>query len=109
MGDKAPKHRSPAGQDRRSPGPADATALIPALRDTAAQPHVYRAGIVEWNWRTALMAACFCLLSLCVGGAAGVLGERDGLYVAMFGIGAFFSTIVFNTIDWIYLKGQRKP
>lgn len=109
-GDTIPAHRSKAGQDRGSPRAAsDATAIIPALRDTASQPHVYRAGVVEWNWRTALWSACFCLLCLCVGGIAGVFGERDGLYIAMFGIGAFASTLVFNTIDWIYLKGQRKP
>lgn len=111
MGDKVPKHRSPGGPYRRTPGPADdATTVIPVIRATDAIPiRAYRAAPVEWNWRVVFASAIFCCVSFCAAGAVGILGERDGLYIAAFGLGGFLTTLTFVTLDWaVQRKGERK-
>lgn len=111
MGDKVPKHRSPAGPYRRTPGPAsDATAVIPVIQPgPATQARVYRATAAEWNWRVIVASGVFCVVSFAAAGIVGIFGERDGLYLAAFGLGGFLTALTFNTLDWMYLKGRRKP
>lgn len=100
-GDKISKHRSEAGQDRRAPGPAsDATAVIPAIRAGAAAPRVYRAVPFEWNWRVVAACAFFCCVCFIAAGVVGIFGERDGLYLAAFGLGGLLTPLTFITIDW---------
>lgn len=113
-GDKIPKHRSEAGQDRSpsrsAPGPvADATAVIPVIRASdATQIRVYRAVPVEWNWRVVVACAFFCFVSFCVAGIIGIFGERDGLYLAAFGLGGLLTPLTFITIDWHVQKGRER-
>lgn len=55
----------------------------------------------EWNWRIVAISGLLAIGLIGAGAVGGVLGERDGLYLAFGGIISWVSAIIAVTIDWL--------